>query len=274
VRYACFICILVGFWENAASFSSTIEHRRSTARRESNAGAAEVITDDTRKMKADLISACKVNDNVRVQEICNALETLSEGLAQTSASSGLLGGEWELLYSSEDDTRSSPFFWAFRKAFPGSSDEIFRITDSIPSPIKDVGPATQTIEYDDTTKNGRFTSRVKVATLGGVATSIMTTRASIVGASGLDGVRLKIETTKPEDSTIIRSLFGPLGDVINENSPPFPSGEALERARPGSSEVVLRSPYCDEGIRISRNDDRPDEVYVWQRKAFSAYSTI
>ena len=180
----------------------------------------------------------------------------------------------ELLYSPEDVTRSSPFFWAFRRAFPDQSDEIFSITDAIPAPIKEVGPAYQEIDLSNSTFTGKFVSRVKVATLGGLATSIMTTRATIVGVQGLDGIRLKIETTKPEESTAIKTLFGPLGDVVNENLPPFPSGEALERVMPGSSEVIMRNTYCDEQLRISRNDDDRSGVYVWQRKKFAVFETI
>ena len=172
----------------------------------------------------------------------------------------------ELLYSPEDVTRSSPFFWAFRKAFPEQSDEIFSITDAIPAPIKEVGPAFQTIDMVSDTGTGTFVSRVKVATLGGLATSIMTTRATITGIQGLDGIKLKVETTKPEESTAVKTFFGPLGDTINESLPPFPSGEALEKARPGSSEVVMLTTFCDEGLRISRNEEKPNDVYVWRRK--------
>jgi len=167
----------------------------------------------------------------------------------------------ELLYSPEDDTRASPFFWAFRKAYPQNSDQIFSITDSIPAPIKEVGPAFQQIDFSTSSQTGNFISRVKVATLGGLATSMMTTRGLIVGCDGLDGLRLKVETTKPEDSTIINTLFGPLGKTINESAPPFPSGDALERVQPGSSEVVMRTTFCDDTLRISRNDDRPNDVF-------------
>ena len=177
----------------------------------------------------------------------------------------------ELLYSPEDVTRSSPFFWAFRKAFPDESDQIFGITDAIPAPVKEVGPAYQHIDLDVSndgrSASGSFVSRVKVATLGGMATSIMTTRASVVGVEGLDGIRLRIDSTKPEESTILKK-FGPLGEFINTNAPPFPSGAALEQVAPGSSEVVMRTTFCDEGLRISRNEDRFSEPFVWRRKGF------
>jgi hypothetical protein len=178
-----------------------------------------------------------------------------------------------LLYSPEDPTRASPFFWAFRKAYPKNADQIFSITDAIPAPIKVVGPAYQQIEFSASSQTGNFISRVKVATLGGLATSIMTTRGSIVKAEGLDGLRLRIETTKPEESTILEKL-GPLGSAINDNSPAFPSGEVLERVKPGSSEVVMRTTFCDNGLRISRSEDRPSEPFVWRRRSFASFEPM
>ena len=175
----------------------------------------------------------------------------------------------ELVYSPEDITRSSPFFWAFEKAFPNNSAQIFSITDAIPAPIKEVGPAFQTIDLNAKT----FVSRVKVATLAGAATSIMTTRATILGVEGLDSMRLKVESTKPESSTVLQKL-GPIGQFVNENASPFPSGEALEKVRPGSSEVVMRTTFCDEGLRVSRNEDKFRGVYIWKRNNFGRGTEI
>ena len=180
----------------------------------------------------------------------------------------------DLIYSSDDITRSSPFFWAFRRAFPDSSDQIFGITDAIPAPLKMVGPASQTIDIDSSARpvTGTLVSRVKVATLGGVAKSIMTTRCTVLSADGLDGLRVKVESTKPEESTILQKL-GPLGELLNNSSPPFPSGEALEKVAPGSSEIVMRTTYCDEGLRITRNADNED-VFVWKRAKFGSGNTV
>lgn len=228
------------------------------------------ILDRIEGAKEDLVQLCNSSTKPSLEDVrakVQSLEELAEqgGIGQASSHSGLLSGEWELLYSPEDITRSSPFFWAFRRAFPDQSDQIFSITDSIPAPLKEVGPATQTIDMNAKT----FTSQVKVATLGGVATSIMTTRASILNVEGLEGLKLKIETTKPEESTILQKL-GPFGKVIDDNSPPFPSGEALEKVMPGSSQVIMQTTFCDEGLRVSRNDDKFNDVYVWQRKSFGS----
>jgi len=139
-----------------------------------------------------------------------------------------------------------------------------------------VGPATQNIDIDSSARpvTGTLVSRVKVATLGGVATSIMTTRCSVLSADGLDGLRLRVETTKPEDSTILEKL-GPLGELAKTSAPPFPSGEALERVAPGSSEVVMRTTYCDEGLRITKNEDRlAEDVFVWKRVKFGSGNMV
>jgi len=170
-------------------------------------------------------------------------------------------------------TRSSPFFWAFAQAFPENSDQIFGITDAIPAPIKEVGPAYQTIDLTEGSSTGKLVSRVKVATLSGMATSIMTTRADITGAIGVDGLSIKIESTKPEESTALEKL-GPLGTLLNDNLPPFPSGEALEQVMPGSSTVIMRTTFCDDGLRISRNDAKYEEPYVWRRKKFSGNEAL
>lgn len=240
-----------------------------------------LTVDDLSALKADLVQRCTASPKAsqeEIQSLVNQVEGLGEqlGIGQASSLTGLLSGEWELLYSPEDVTRSSPFFWAFRKAFPDVSGQIFDITDSIPAPVKEVGPAFQTIDLTTTTSggSGRFVSKVKVATLGGMATSIMTTKAEILGIEGVDGIRLKIETTKPEDSTAVKKLFGPLGDFVNENAPPFPSGDALERVIPGSSEVIMRTTFCDEGLRISRNDEDPAGVFIWKRSNFAGFEKL
>jgi len=224
-------------------------------------------------LKTDLLRACNKEEKLGLSEMKTLVRELEDkaemvGEGQASSITGMMAGEWELIYSPEDETRSSPFFWAFAQAFPENADQIFGITDAIPAPIKEVGPAYQTIELTEGSSTGKLVSRVKVATLNGMATSIMTTRADITGAIGVDGLTIRIDTTKPEESTALKNL-GPLGSLLNENLPPFPSGQALEQASPGSSSVVMRTSFCDDGLRISRNDAKYDEPYVWRRKTFS-----
>jgi len=246
----------------------------------SDVSSASSTLDD---LKTDLVRACyKASDTsssskptinvikMLVRDLEDKAELVGEG--QSSSTTGLISGEWELIHSTQDVTRSSPFFWAFAKAFPDNVDQIFGITDAIPAPIKEVGPAYQTIELNESgvTTTGKLVSRVTVATLNGFATSIMTTRADITGIVGVDGLSIRIETTKPEDSTALQTLLpGPLGTLVNDNLPAFPSGKALEQVQPGSSTVVMRTTFCDDVIRISRNDAEYDNVFVWRRREFS-----
>jgi len=222
-------------------------------------------------LKSDIIRACNNPTTASqigsiVQDFEDKAEQMGEG--QSSSVTGLIAGKWELVYSPEDVTRSSPFFWAFSEAFPDTADQVFAITDAIPAPIKEVGPAYQTIELSENGTTGKLVSRIKVATLNGFATSIMTTRAEITGIVGVDGLKLQIESTKPEDSTAIKML-GPFGNFLNDNLPPFPSGQALEQVQPGSSMVIMRTTFCDDGLRISRNDAKYDDIYVWKRIEFA-----
>ena len=232
------------------------------------------------ELKAKLARLCTNEERIptasHVSDLVFLLEKTAsdEGVGQDSHETGLLSGDWELIYSSEDATRSSPFFWAFRKAFPRNADQIFYITDNIPAPLKEIGEAYQSINLNTSTSTGRFVSRVKVATLGGAATSIMTTKADIVGIEGTNGMRLKIGTTKPEESTFLQKCFGALGSVINENAPAFPSGEALEQVQAGSSEVTILTSFCDEGLRISRNPERSGELFVWRRREFASFDYL
>ena len=245
--------------------------------------------------KVRLMALCE-SKNSLLNEIRDAMSVVENSILYDAENDGTnsdmyswMNGEWELLYTPVDITRSSPFFWAFRQAFPDVSDQIYSITDGIPSPIKEVGPAYQQIDCryiqnDYSTVSGSFVSRVKVATLGGVATSMMTTRASVIGihSNYLDNnrrgceLRIKIETTKPEQSTILQKVFGEqYGTMINDMLPSYPSGESLEQVAPGSSEVIVSTTFCDPTLRITKNKNRPiDEFFIWKRKSFNTYDTL
>jgi hypothetical protein len=285
--------------------STSPRNSRSKGASTSTTKASSVVDE----LKADLYNAVMKSSppaaagqiRVLVDQIC-AISTASSGGTDdygdddnnTSSSSSnamktrkWLSGEWELLYGTDEITRSSPFFTAFRQAFPDSAAQIFDITDNIRSPWKETGPAYQEIELNDSgsgigggSGGGRLVSRVKVATLGGKATSIMTTRCTILAGDGSNGSwTLQVDTTKPEESTILKTLFGDfLAKTVDANLlPPFPSGMALERVMPGSSQVVWQNPFCDESMRISRyggGGSSTNDFCIWQRKEFSLYEAL
>lgn len=259
--------------QRIATNSRILQHPSQLHASSYNDSDAEVMptSEKINAIKKKLMDVCGSSKDVdSVKAVVKELEMEAElvGIGQASSVSGGLNGEWELIYHNDDNTRSSPFFWCFRKAFPEQADQIFAITDGIPSPLKEIGEATQTIEVNNN-NDGTLVSRVKVATMGGFASSIMTTRASITGVVGVDAVRLQIDTTKPEDSSVLQKLLGEqIAGSINSNTPAFPSGDALERAVPGSSSVVMRTSFCDDSIRVSRNEERSNDIFIWKRIAF------
>ena len=253
-----------------------------------------VTSEKVEDVKRRLLQLCQTSgksntDDSMKKEIRTLIQELEEtselcGIGQSSSFTGLIAGEWELVYSSTDITRSSPFFWALRKALEQQTgttsttnwaDQIYAITDSIPAPFKELGPSIQRIDLNGGgTTTGRFVSQVQVSTLNGLASSIMTTRGTIIGYDGIDGLKIRIDTTKPERNTLLASVPF-IGDVLNENLPAYPSGVTLEQLSPGSSEIIMRTTFCDETIRISKNNDRPkDEYFIWTRKEFASYNFL
>jgi len=41
-----------------------------------------------------------------------------------------------------------------------------------------------------------------------MANSMVTTKAKIMGSRGVDSLEIEVETTQPEESTIVKTLFG------------------------------------------------------------------
>ena len=89
----------------------------------------------------------------------------------------------------------------------------------------------------------------------------------------LDKVKLRIDTTKPEESTVLKKL-GMFGELVAENSPPFPSGEALDKVSPGSSTVEMTTSFCDTTMRISYYENKSEKKFIWKRTGFRGSSEI
>ncbi|CEM18277.1 unnamed protein product [Vitrella brassicaformis CCMP3155] len=191
------------------------------------------------------------------------------------ATSPLLKGTWRLVYASEDVTRSSPFFWAFRKALEGIRDplrtfgsdqlaeSLFGLTDRLP--FKSIGESRQRIEGspmpNQRFRPERLTNQVRVGVFG-LGESKMTTECSVAPQEGPeardDVLNVTIEKTKVLDSTISRLLPFLDGDSAYE------SKSSLENIKQGSSVVEKRISFLDEDLRIVRND-RDGHVFAYWR---------
>mmetsp|Transcript_28255 Transcript_28255/g.28543 ORF Transcript_28255/g.28543 Transcript_28255/m.28543 type:complete len:286 (-) Transcript_28255:32-889(-) len=178
---------------------------------------------------------------------------------ETAIDYSLLLGEWELVFADDDITRSSPFFWAFKKATKDLkdplnaskqwSDSVLAFTDGIP--IKSIGECTQMITSDSL----RSQVRVQVFPAG---SSLMTTTSTWRSTEEPNLLELQVDKTQVLESTI--SKFLPFLD----SNMSFPSGSALELIKPGSSTVYMRVTYLDSNIRICRNEE--NYVFVFTRK--------
>lgn len=201
---------------------------------------------------------------------------------------GLKGTEWKLLYSNDDTTRSSPFFWAFRKALgrdnpilnvsnpvlsimnaASNADAIFAITDQIP--FKDIGEALQKFEDDTLVSKVRLSVDLPFLGSGLVTTTSQwkpvwqpnyDSKWSSYRQFGRTGsqppreIELKIIKTQVLESTSPLPFLG--GDTIS-----FPSGEVLDLVTPGSSTVLATISYLSESLRITRNEH--GKVFVFER---------
>ncbi|CAM9448974.1 unnamed protein product [Ectocarpus sp. 12 AP-2014] len=218
----------------------------------------------------------------RVEDVIWELE-MRTPVEDTATSTALLG-RWALVYASEDATRSSPFFWAFRKAtegikppFGGGGDgdgfdgstvaaTIFAITDSLPG--KSVGEAVQTITEKE------IKSEVEIfagASAGsdkrgkeGPNTfpsfrSVMTTTSEIMDAAGTE-TKLRVANTQVRKSALGR-LLKPL---FNLDDIEFQTDNLLTPLKEGSTEVSMTTTYLDGLLRVSRNEQ--GQVFVFARE--------
>eukprot|EP00903_Cladosiphon_okamuranus_P019804 g18203.t2 len=249
---------------------------------------ADKDTPEVAQLKLDLLRIAALTgrgqlatpaERSRVEDVIWELE-MRTPIADTATSEALLG-RWALVYASEDPTRSSPFFWAFRKATEGLklpfgggggsgldgsvAATIFAVTDSLPS--KSVGEAVQTITEKE------IKSEVEIfagASAGsdkrgpeGPATfpafrSVMTTTSEVMDAAGTE-IKLRVAKTQVRKSALGR-LLKPL---FNLDDIEFLTENLLTPLKEGSTEVSMTTTYLDGLLRVSRNEQ--GQVFVFAR---------
>ena len=219
-------------------------------------------------IKGELREAAQADDRRSALRIYKLIDEI---LAQPPKTTGEpLVGTWVLLYTDDEPTRSSPFFWAFKKAFGDTpipvsfagkknfADGVFAVTDSIPSTLKKIGPAMQFVSAD-----GSLISQVEI--ISPIGTSLMTTTSRWSRTSpGSEVVELRVLKTQVLESSIARLLNLPSSNPLISSG--FPSGAALEIASPGSSTVSMEVLFIDDTLRISRNP-ADDKLFLYERSS-------
>lgn len=193
--------------------------------------------------------------NVDTSAVSKCIEALESSFHLEPQHQQLILGTWELLFSNDDPTRASPFFWAFKKAFKGFDDpfqllgpkslaeSIFLVTDSIP--LKEIGFCRQTITATPGDQNsGTFVSQVEVkANIFG--SSKMTTSCNWHVTNEPNLLELQVLKTQVLDSTIGKLL------PILDSDRAFPSGAALELFRFGAMRIRQNFHTCSHSISNS-----------------------
>ena len=206
---------------------------------------------------SDVINTIKTNSDIST--VMNSIKQLEKAQKDSKIDLySLKGTKWKLIFSTDDNTRSSPFFWAFTKALTENSvlkdrlnpKEIYEFTDKIP--LKNIGDAIQTFEEDNILK-----SQVKV-NVDFVGSSLMTTTSKWIPIQEENVIELRVIKTQVLESTIAKFL--PFLDSNNNMS--FPSGNALELVTPGSSTVYLKVTVLNESVRVVRTAEK---VFVFER---------
>jgi hypothetical protein len=122
-------------------------------------------------------------DRYEVESLVRPLEQ-ARGMLPFEGEPAAIDGKWQLVYSSVEAFRSSPFFWAFPSLVGGDRQlaaQIFAFTDSIPG--AEIGPAYQTISL----ASGQLVSEVELRVWPGVSGYVVTTsRLAAAGESGVE----------------------------------------------------------------------------------------
>lgn len=228
-----------------------------------NGGATQVAADLINELlELGAASDRGQSGNTATQRRCERIIAALESCNPTPSPecSTLLEGSWQLVYASEDPTRCSPFFWAWRQRFAGAKDpspisrtlfggddlieNIFAFTDAVP--LKRVGLATQRLAA------GTLVNQVVVGVFP-TGESKMTTTCRYEPEPQASGVlAVTVERTQILGASIAASLL----DQIE-----FPSGPALGE----SARVQMRITYLDDRVRIVRDPQRETACFVFSR---------
>lgn len=200
------------------------------------------------------------------KDIIVDLVTQLEALNPTAEPALQCSGEWDLVLSSTQSFRSSPFFMAIRAAVPDQNKAMvengFNIHDRATTASR-IGHVRQTIA---TSKNlagdQELISEVDV-NLGILPGFPVRVRGTVITTA-------RLEMTAPETwfvtvkNTKVKGSNVPFLDQYLDDYPlEVPVGDVYESVRGSVPVATLKTFYVDEGLRITRDVD--DNFFVFSR---------
>eukprot|EP00899_Mesostigma_viride_P024702 jgi/Mesvir1/5416/Mv15480-RA.1 len=208
----------------------------------------------------------------QVEALVLQLEAINPTPAPCQSAVPSIDGTWHLLYSSVQEWRSSPFFWALQ----GVLDEIlgeeeaaqplYSFLNSMRQPLQvTLGP--RIAQHVDAAR-GLLVSEMDVALLTALADGIRLrlTTTSTLAVTGPATAEVTVRTTQLRDCNVaplldrlpipvepLLTLLGSWGSLRGSTS----------RKHTGAATITMYTPYLDEDLRIIRTPD--GEVFVYHR---------
>jgi len=220
----------------------------------------DIIRDE---LKRELLLFASVSDRGLLlsneeKDIVVDIITQLEALNPTADTAMECYGEWDLVLTSTQAFRSSPFFQSIRSVLNDktAADNAFSLHEGATS-IGKVGRVKQIISED-----GSFISEVEleVGVMPGMPFTIKGTVVSkasfdVVGADQWD---LFIQTTQIKKSNV------PFLDQLLDDYPvELPVGDVYDKVTGSIPMFSLNTYFCDDSLRITRDVD--DNFYVFSR---------
>mmetsp|Transcript_45697 Transcript_45697/g.85735 ORF Transcript_45697/g.85735 Transcript_45697/m.85735 type:complete len:317 (-) Transcript_45697:255-1205(-) len=160
-----------------------------------------------------------------------------------------LRGRWQLIFTNDSVTRSSPFFWVLKELMQTGSKAYFKTLDIFLYGPMSVGEAYQ--EITDT----ELVSEVDLRNL--VGAFVMTT------TSTLDSIQGRVlELTMKTTQAVKGNIDDFLPDIVKMGNVKFPSGLMFERIKPGITTVRAEVTYLSDELRVTRHQNN---VYVHRK---------
>jgi len=215
------------------------------------------------ELKRELLLLASVSDrglflSSEEKDIVIDIITQLEALNPTRATAMECYGEWDLVLTSTQAFRSSPFFQSIRSVLNDKStaDNAFSLHEAATS-IGKVGRVKQVISED-----GFFTSEVELEAglmpgmpFSAKGTVITKAKFEIVGEDQWD---LFIQTTQVKNSNV------PFLDQLLDDFPvELPVGDLYNMARGSVPGFSFKTSYVDDTLRITRDVD--ENFYVFSR---------